>query len=188
MTRAFGTPSDEELERPEYWRYWRHLPPAGRIGLYLSSWYSRPVLDRVFRKTDAATFEDRLNRILEFERTLVDDGALILKFWMHLDRVSQKKRLTKLEKGRLTRWRVTKLEWKHWRMYDRFVDAAERAIRHTSRGEAPGSSSRAATSTTAASPSARPSGTRCESASTRAEATASVPAPPVAPAIRRGGA
>jgi polyphosphate:AMP phosphotransferase len=137
VTRAFGTPSDEEQERPEYWRYWRALPPAGRFGFYLSSWYSRPVLDRVYRKTNVATFEDRLNRILEFERTLVDDGALILKFWMHLDKAAQKKRLTKLEKDPLTRWRVTRLEWKHWRMYDRFVDAAERTIRHTSRGDAP---------------------------------------------------
>ena len=48
VTRAYGEPSDEESERPEYWRYWRDLPPKGRIGLFLSSWYSRPVLDRVY--------------------------------------------------------------------------------------------------------------------------------------------
>jgi len=38
VTRAFGEPSDEEQERPEYWRFWRALPPRGRIGLFLSSW------------------------------------------------------------------------------------------------------------------------------------------------------
>src|SRR5688572_11787917 len=43
VTRAFGEPSDEERERPEAWRYWRELPPKGRIGLFLSSWYWRPV-------------------------------------------------------------------------------------------------------------------------------------------------
>src|SRR5262245_17560811 len=47
IVRAFGEPSDEEMERPEYWRYWRALPPRGRVGLFLSSWYSRPILDRV---------------------------------------------------------------------------------------------------------------------------------------------
>lgn len=137
VTRAFAAPSDEEQERPEYWRYWLNLPPRGRIGFYLSSWYSRPVLDRVYKRLGASGFEDRLNRIVEFERTLADDGALILKFWMHLDRKGQERRLRKLESDPLTRWRVTKLEWKHWRMYDRFIDAAERAIRQTSRAEAP---------------------------------------------------
>src|SRR5918994_6672385 len=46
-TRAYGPASDEESERPEYWRFWRDLPPNGRIGFFLSSWYSRPILDRV---------------------------------------------------------------------------------------------------------------------------------------------
>jgi polyphosphate:AMP phosphotransferase len=137
VTRAFADPSDEEQERPEYWRYWLNLPPRGRIGFYLSSWYSRPVLDRVYRRVSVSTLEDRLNRIVDFERTLVEDGALILKFWMHLDRDRQERRLRKLESDPLTRWRVTKREWKHWRMYDRFIDAGEFAIRHTSRAEAP---------------------------------------------------
>jgi len=137
VTRAFGPHSEEERERPEYWRYWLNLPPRGRVGIYLSSWYSEPILDRVYRRAGAAVFTERLNRIVDFERTLADDGALILKFWMHLDKAGQKRRLKKLEKDPLTHWRVTRQEWKHWRMYDRFVDAAERAIRLTSRGNAP---------------------------------------------------
>jgi polyphosphate:AMP phosphotransferase len=137
VTRAFGPPSDEESERPEFWRYWRHLPPRGRIGFYLSSWYSRPVLDRVYRRISGSGFDQKLTRIVDFERTLAEDGALLLKFWMHLDRSSQKKRLTKLQKDPLSRWRVTKLDWKHWRMYHRFVDAGEHTIRATSRAHAP---------------------------------------------------
>ena len=137
ITRAYGEPSDEESERPEYWRYWRDLPPKGRIGLFLSSWYSRPVLDRVNRRTSAAGFDHALDRIVAFERTLTDDGVAILKFWMHLGRQAQKKRLRKLESDRLTRWRVTPLQWQHWRMYDRFVTAAERTLQRSSVGAAP---------------------------------------------------
>jgi polyphosphate:AMP phosphotransferase len=137
VTRAFGEPSDEERERPEQWRFWRDLPPRGRIGLFLSAWYSRPVLDRAYRRISRIAFEDRLLRLAEFERTLADDGALILKFWMHLDGRTQRKRLTALERDPLTRWRVTKLQWKHWRMYGRFIDAAEQAIRTTSTARAP---------------------------------------------------
>ncbi len=137
VTRAFGEPSDEESERPEYWRFWRELPASGRIGLFLSSWYSRPVLDRVYRRVGSSAFLERLNRIVEFEQMLADDGALILKFWMHLDKRGQKQRLKHLEKDPLQRWKVTDLEWKHWRMYGKFIAAAEQTIRETSRGNAP---------------------------------------------------
>ena len=60
VTRAFGAPSDEERERPEYWRFWRDLPQCGRIGLFLSSWYSQPVLDRAYRRIRPARFEQEL--------------------------------------------------------------------------------------------------------------------------------
>ena len=137
VARAFDHPSDEERERPEYWRFWRELPPAGRIGLFLSTWYSLPVLDRVYRRTSRVEFEQALARITDFERTLADNGALILKFWMHLDKKDQRKRLTALEDDPLTRWRVTKTSWKHWKLYGRFIAAAETTIRATSTGQAP---------------------------------------------------
>jgi AMP-polyphosphate phosphotransferase len=137
MTRAFGVPSDEERERPEYWRFWRELPPRGRIGLFLRSWYSEPVLDRAHRRIRTVGFEHELARIVQFERTLADDGALICKFWMHLDKKAQRRRLEALQQDPLTRWRVTKIQWKHWKMYERFIAAAEQAIRSTSNARAP---------------------------------------------------
>jgi polyphosphate:AMP phosphotransferase len=137
VTRAFGEPSDEEQERPEYWRFWRALPPRGRVGLFLSSWYSRPVLDRVYRRLSAEGFEQRLHRIVDFEQMLAADGALVLKFWMHLGKAAQRKRLKALEKDPLNRWRVDDLAWKHWRMYRKFIGSAEHAIRETNRGSTP---------------------------------------------------
>jgi polyphosphate:AMP phosphotransferase len=137
LTRAFGEPSDEERERPEQWRFWRELPPHGRIGLFLSAWYSRPVLDRVYGRTTRVEFEHDLARLAEFEKTLADDGALLLKFWMHLGKKAQRKRLHTLERDPLTRWRVTKLQWRHWKMYGRFITAGEQAIRRTSTAQAP---------------------------------------------------
>jgi polyphosphate:AMP phosphotransferase len=137
ITQAYDQPSDEERERPEYWRYWRALPPKGRIGLFLSSWYSRPMLDRAHEKIGETRFESRLNRILAFEKDLADDGALILKFWMHLSHNAQKQRLKKLEKDPLTSWRVTQRDWDHWHIYEHFESAAERIIMRTSTGQAP---------------------------------------------------
>lgn len=136
LTTAYDDPSDEERERPEYWRFWRHLPPKGRIGMFLSAWYSQPILDRAYEKADESTFNEQLDRILSFEKALADDGALILKFWMHLGHAAQEKRLKKLEKDPLTSWRVTPRDWDHWQIYDRFESAAERTIMRTSTGTA----------------------------------------------------
>ena len=136
ITKAYDKPSDEEQERPEYWRFWRALPPKGRIGLFLSSWYSRPVLDRVYDNISESKFDSCLDRVLNFEKALADDGVLILKFWMHLGHDAQKKRLKKLEKDPLTSWRVTQRDWDHWQMYERFEATAERTIMRTSTGTA----------------------------------------------------
>ena len=136
VTRAYSSPSDEERERPPYWRYWRDLPPKGKIGLFLSSWYHSPFLQHAMGQISNAEMEESLERIVHFEKTLADEGALILKFWMHLSKKAQKKRLKKLEEDPLTAWQVSANDWKHWKMYDGFIDSSERLIRHTSRGHA----------------------------------------------------
>jgi polyphosphate:AMP phosphotransferase len=137
VTRAYAEPSEEERERPEFWRYWRDLPAYGRIGFFLSSWYSQPLLERAYRKTEIAQFTARLDRINAFENALAADGAPVLKFWMHLSKEAQKRRLNTLEKDPLTRWRVTERDWKHWEIYDKFLEAAEYTIMRTSTGTAP---------------------------------------------------
>jgi polyphosphate:AMP phosphotransferase len=137
VNRAFEEPSDDERERPPFWRFWLALPPRGRIGLFLSAWYSQPLLDRVYRATSGAEFDAALDRIVAFERMLADDGAVILKFWMHLNRKAQKRRLRTLARNPRERWRVSKQQWKHWKLYSRFIAGAERLIQRTSLGHAP---------------------------------------------------
>jgi len=68
---------------------------------------------------------------------LVDEGALILKFWMHLSKEKQEKRLKLLAKDPKTRWRVTERDWEHYKLYDKFRVVNESVIRHTSTAEAP---------------------------------------------------
>ncbi len=137
VTRAYSMPSDEERERPFYWRFWRDLPPKGQVGLFLSSWYSNPINSHVHKDITTAEFDTQLDRILAFEKTLADDGALVLKFWLHLSKDAQKRRLKSLEKDPLQSWRVSKQDWKNWKSYDRFIATAEHALRKTSTGHAP---------------------------------------------------
>ena len=137
VTQAYSEPSDEEAERPVSWRFWRSLPPRGQIGIYLSGRYSIPLLNSVYGKSTENQFSKELERINAFEKALADDGAMVLKFWMHISHDVQKKRLELLENDPLRSWRMSPDDWKHWEMYDRFIEAAEKIISQTNTGHAP---------------------------------------------------
>ena len=132
-THAFWATSDEERERPPYWRFWRALPGRGRIGIFFGSWYTAPIIRRVFRETKVRQLDVALDRIVALEQMLADDGAEMVKFWLHLPKQAQKKRLKKLE----AEGRIAPDDWKHFKLYDRFTKVSERALRHTDTGAAP---------------------------------------------------
>jgi AMP-polyphosphate phosphotransferase len=137
LTHAFGAATDEESQRPPMWRFWRALPPKGRIGVMFGSWYTQPILQRVLGESDAAELQTELDEIRHFERMLVAEGVLVLKYWFHLSKDAQEKRLTALGEDPKTRWRATPTDWEHFKRYDRFRKTSERALRETSTGEAP---------------------------------------------------
>ena len=137
LTHAYDTPTEEESMRPTFWKFWRYMPPKGQIGIHMSGRYSRPLLDYVYGNITQSEFKHQLDRINSFEKALADDGAMVLKFWMHISKKVQKKRLEKLEKDPMRSWRMSDLDWKHYEMYDTFVDAAEQIISVTNTGHAP---------------------------------------------------
>jgi polyphosphate kinase 2 (PPK2 family) len=137
QTHALSDPSEEERERPEMWRFWRVLPPKGKIGIFFRSWYSSPINDSIHGQIKNSDLDQQMERINRFEKMLTDEGALILKFWLHLGKEQQRVRLKKLEKDPKTRWRVTEKDWQNFKIYDRFRKVAEHALRQSSTAEAP---------------------------------------------------
>jgi polyphosphate:AMP phosphotransferase len=136
-TLAFTSPTDEERERPYMWRYWRALPPRGRIGAFAGSWYSTPIAHRIDGEISRLELDRRLDEINRFEAMLVNEGALLLKFWLHLTRAGQRQRLRKLEADPRTAWRVTRTSWMRTRTYDALADVAGHALRLTNTSWAP---------------------------------------------------
>jgi polyphosphate:AMP phosphotransferase len=136
-THALRDLTDEELERPQMYRYWRVLPPKGKIGIFIGTWYSAPLVENVYGDIKNAELDQRLERIIRFEKMLCDEGALVPKFWLHLSEVEQKKRLKNLEKDPKTRWRVTEKDWQNFKVYDKFRKVSERMLRVTSTAESP---------------------------------------------------
>jgi len=136
-TNAYDSPSDEEKERPKFWRFWRTMPAKGTIGIYVGSWYSAPIATRVYEKINDAELQADLTHINELEQELADDGTLIIKCWLHLKQEQQKKRLKQLEKDPETAWQVTERDKKHLKMYNDFVGVAEKVLTETSTAKNP---------------------------------------------------
>ena len=130
--QAFWKETDEERARPYYWRFWRAFPKKGEMGIFLGGWYTRPITMRALKEMPEGEFSAELERIRGFEEMLSKEGALILKFWLHLSQKDQKKRFKKLEADADTAWRVTKQDWKFFGKYDRFCRAADEALTATS--------------------------------------------------------
>ena len=135
VSEAYSEPTEEEREHPPFWRFWRWLPPAGRIAIFQGNWYTRPILARVDAELGPAKFGQELARIHSFEQTLLDDGALFVKLWFHISKREQKRRLERLQRDPGTRFRVTATDWKHHALYKRFVRVCEQAVRETSAGD-----------------------------------------------------
>lgn len=136
-THAFFELSDEERERPVQWRFWRALPPKGKIGVFFGAWHTMPIIQRVTGEIDDAELAQSIGEIVRLEKMLCDEGVLLLKYWFHVSRAQQKNRLKTLEKDPATRWRVTEREWDYFKLYEKFVRVCEPFLRKTSTSEAP---------------------------------------------------
>jgi polyphosphate:AMP phosphotransferase len=132
-TYAFWDETDEERERPYMWRFWRAMPPRGTIGIMFGSWYALPITHRVLGEIDDDAFESALDRIVQLERMLADDGAIVLKFWLHLPAKEQARRLQMdLEEAKKTKhWKPHPLTHRFAKHYEPYAQTAERVIRHT---------------------------------------------------------
>jgi len=136
-TLAFADPTDEERERPAMWRYWRSLPPKGRIGIFAGSWYSDPIREGIAGTISHKELDARAAQINRFESMLVSEGALVLKFWFHLTKEGQEKRLKALQRDPLTAWRVTQWNWDRLKTYDQLQEVAGHLLRTTNTAWAP---------------------------------------------------
>lgn len=132
-TSAFWDHSDEEAERPHFWRFWRAMPGAGKVGIFFGSWYTRPIIERVTKARRKRDLIPELDRIVALERTLTDGGIHLVKLWLHLPKAAQRAKLKELEKA----GRLAPTDWEHFEQYDRFRRVSEQALQHTHQPNAP---------------------------------------------------
>lgn len=123
-TFSYHVPTEDDLERPPQWRFWRSLPEKGRIGLYAGSWYTETLRERARGKRELRHVVEEAARIRAFETLLVQGGTLIIKVWLDLSKEAQGRRLRTLRSDPLLAWRVTDEEWHHHQIYDHLAKTA----------------------------------------------------------------
>jgi AMP-polyphosphate phosphotransferase len=133
-TYAPGAETQEELEQPALWKYWRQLPRRGATGMYVSDWTAEAIWGRFNRDSKQRAFERALERLTHFESMLVDEGALVLKFWLHLSRSQHEKRCKKESSDG---WQLTPEDREIAKHYPRWIAIAEDALRRTGTAAAP---------------------------------------------------
>jgi polyphosphate:AMP phosphotransferase len=134
---AFGARTPEEAVHPGPWRYWQALPPSGRLGIFMHAWYNDSMRARMQGRIDDDRLETHLEAIREHEQMLSDEGLVLLKFWIHLSKAAQKKRLKAIERDPRLSWRATRDDWKAYHAYRKSYPLWETLLRETSTTAAP---------------------------------------------------
>ena len=130
-------PTTEEEAKPFLWRYWVRLPQDAEMALFDRSWYGRVMIERVAKMVPKKVWRQAFEEISQFERQLFEDGAVIVKFFLHISKKEQRRRLKNLAKDKFESWRVTKWDWKHHKDYDKYVKAIEEMVAKTDAPYAP---------------------------------------------------
>lgn len=120
-----------ESKRPWLWRFWLKIPGQGEWAIFDRSWYGRTLVERVEGLIPEQSWRRAYRDIVNFERTLADEGYLIIKFFLHISREEQKKRFDKLIKDHLTAWQVLPEDWEHHKNYDEWLLAYEETFERT---------------------------------------------------------
>ena len=134
---ACDRPTEDEQMRPFLWRYWTKTPAKGRIAVFDRSWYRSVQVDRFDGLTPEDKLGDAYQDILSFEKQLCDDGTVIMKFFLYIDKDEQKRRFKKLEGSKETSWRVTDEDWNRNKDFGRYLKMNEEMLEKTDTDYAP---------------------------------------------------
>ena len=118
--------SEHDLLYPAMRRFWVHMPAGGNISLFCSSWYREVTKTYLESKPSRKRTNQRFQEIISMESQLITSGVLLIKFFLHISRKEQKRRLKLLESKKSTRWRVDKTDWlqnEHYEESLRLFDA-----------------------------------------------------------------
>lgn len=132
-----ASPEPHEKARHYLWRFWNRLPKTGHVAIFDRTWYGRVMVERLEGFCSENEWQRAYNEINEFEKELSDWGAVIVKFWVQIDKDTQLQRFTDRQNTPEKQWKITDEDWRNREKWDLYEDAVNEMMKKTNTTYAP---------------------------------------------------
>ncbi|MEE0954505.1 MAG: polyphosphate:AMP phosphotransferase [Eubacterium sp.] len=137
VVQPIASPEPHEKNRHYLWRFWTRLPKTGHVTIFDRTWYGRVMVERLEGFCSENDWQRAYNEINEFERDLTDWGAVIIKFWVQIDKDTQLARFTERQNTPEKQWKITDEDWRNRDKWDLYESAVDEMLQKTSTSFAP---------------------------------------------------
>ncbi|WP_394522911.1 polyphosphate:AMP phosphotransferase [Lacrimispora sp. JR3] len=137
--KVYPTSAPNDIERVHHylWRFWNHVPKAGHIAIFDRTWYGRVLVERIEGFCSEEEWKQAYQEINEMEEHMANAGAVVLKFWLHIDKDEQERRFLARQQNPLKQWKITEEDWRNREKWDQYEDAVNEMLVRTSTTDAP---------------------------------------------------
>lgn len=135
--RTYAKPTPDEKRHHFLWRFYKEIPGLGGMCVFDRSWYGRVLVERIEGFATEEQWRRAYDEIVGFEETLVHEGVMIVKFWMHIDDDEQLARFESRQEDPLRRWKITEEDWRNRKRNREYDAAAEEMFERTDHELAP---------------------------------------------------
>ena len=132
-----ASPNDIEKAHHYLWRFWRAMPKAGHVAIFDRTWYGRVMVERIEGFCTKEEWQRAYKEINDMEKDLCDAGAVVIKFWMHIDKDEQERRFRERQENPEKQWKITDEDWRNREKWDQYEDAVNEMLLRTSTDYAP---------------------------------------------------
>lgn len=132
-----AAPDKNELAHHYLWRFWNRLPKTGHVAIFDRTWYGRVMVERIEGFCTDEAWHRAYREINEFEKELSDWGAVIVKFWIHIDSEEQLRRFNERQNTPSKQWKITEEDWRNRDKWDQYENAVNDMLQYTSTDFAP---------------------------------------------------
>mgnify|MGYP001131014982 FL=1 len=120
-----SSPNDIERAHHYLWRFWTKMPKDGHIAIFDRTWYGRVMVERIEDFCTTQEWQRAFKEMNQMEQQLVNHGAIVIKFWMHIDKEEQERRFKERQENPDKQWKITDEDWRNrekWELYEQAVD------------------------------------------------------------------
>ena len=132
-----AAPTEVEKAHHYLWRFWKAMPKDGHIAIFDRTWYGRVMVERIEGFSTAGEWQRAYQEINDMEKDLYDAGAVVLKFWMQIDKDEQERRFKERQQNPEKQWKITEEDWRNREKWDLYEVAVNEMLLRTSTEYAP---------------------------------------------------